>query len=204
MPARKTYYNLRRMHVAFAAAVLALLAATVWMWRAESRQTWREYQREYRKLQGLPDRSPAIEQIWLPDLPIDYHFRGVARFDRCTTCHQGIDRGADIPVDSRSNSGADILVCQKEIGGLGRQKCLPHQPFSAHPRLDLFVGANSPHPMSEFGCTVCHDGQGSATDFHWASHTPSDRQQRKRWQGCLGWSANSQWDYPMLAGRFSE
>ena len=24
------------------------------------------------------------------------------------------------------------------------------------------------------GCTICHDGQGSATDFKWASHTPND------------------------------
>ena len=37
-------------------------------------------------------RPLAVEQIWLPELTIDYNFRQVARFDRCTTCHQGIDR----------------------------------------------------------------------------------------------------------------
>jgi len=178
MPAGdKTYYNIKRMHVAFVAAVFALLAATVWMWAADSRRAWKEYQRKYRELQGFPARSPAIEQIWLPELTIDYSFRGVARFDRCTTCHQGID--------------------ELSASGLA-------QPYATHPRLDLFVGAKSPHPMVEFGCTICHDGQGSATEFHWASHTPNDRRQRQCWQDQLGWSANPHWDYPMPARRFNE
>jgi len=34
--------------------------------------------------------------------------------------------------------------------------------YAAHPRLDLFVDANSPHSMEKFGCTICHQGQGSA------------------------------------------
>src|SRR4029079_781079 len=46
---------------------------------------------------------------------------------------------------------------------------LPH-PFTTHPKLDLFVGSLSQHPMGKFGCTVCHQGQGSATSFDWASH----------------------------------
>ena len=38
--------------------------------------------------------SPTkIKQIWLPDLTIDYGgFKDVPRYDRCTTCHLGIDR----------------------------------------------------------------------------------------------------------------
>ena len=35
-------------------------------------------------------RPLKIDQIWLPKLTINYNFRDVARFDRCTTCHQGI------------------------------------------------------------------------------------------------------------------
>ena len=50
------------------------------------------------------------------------------------------------------------------------------QPYSTHPRLDLFVGSTSPHPMQTFGCTICHQGQGSATSFKWASHTPEHAQ----------------------------
>jgi mono/diheme cytochrome c family protein len=33
-----------------------------------------------------------IEQFTINDLTIDYNFKGVTRFDRCTTCHKGIDR----------------------------------------------------------------------------------------------------------------
>ena len=35
-----------------------------------------------------------IDQIWLPKLTINYNFRDVARFDRCTNCHQAIDKTA--------------------------------------------------------------------------------------------------------------
>ncbi|MGC3968097.1 MAG: PDZ domain-containing protein [Pirellulales bacterium] len=34
------------------------------------------------------------QQMWLPDLPWNNNFRNVARFDRCVTCHQGIDKTA--------------------------------------------------------------------------------------------------------------
>src|SRR5437588_1647658 len=33
-----------------------------------------------------------IQQITNNDIPIDYNFKMVTRFDRCTTCHLGIDR----------------------------------------------------------------------------------------------------------------
>src|SRR5262249_53244008 len=33
-----------------------------------------------------------IEQTTLNELTIDYNFKGVTRFDRCTTCHKGIAR----------------------------------------------------------------------------------------------------------------
>lgn len=80
---------------------------------------------------------------------------------------------------------------------------LPH-PYAGHPRLDLFVGPQSPHPVTRFGCTVCHEGQGSATDFQWASHTPSDSTSRQHWKQQHGWFDNSHWDFPMLPQRFAE
>ena len=47
-------------------------------------------------LRGLPgvDLMPPtkIQQISLPELTINYNFKEVPRYDRCTTCHQGIDR----------------------------------------------------------------------------------------------------------------
>src|SRR5262249_22378000 len=54
--------------------------------------------------------------------------------------------------------------------------------FCVHPRLDLFVDSNSPHPMEKFGCTICHAGQGSATDFLNASHAPNDVKQEHGWK----------------------
>ena len=35
-----------------------------------------------------------IQQFTINDIPIDYNFKYVTRFDRCMTCHQGIDRPA--------------------------------------------------------------------------------------------------------------
>ncbi|MHB9077877.1 MAG: hypothetical protein ACYC3X_10315 [Pirellulaceae bacterium] len=80
---------------------------------------------------------------------------------------------------------------------------LPH-PYAGHPRLDLFVGAQSPHPMNSFGCTMCHEGQGSATAFEWTSHTPNDPEARGRWRDEYGWFNNPHWDYPMYPRRFAE
>ena len=260
-------------------------------------------------------RPLAIDQIWLPDLTIDYNFRQVARFDRCTTCHQGIaktvpgspsapaclgeqtltvrlaipepaaepaddqDEGeqdranpvleryglalapygildpdaptiglvfprtaaadADLlagdviltvdgtPVTGRAEAIRLLLEAAEKPEGLepgdteqeddgaseGQggapalkldiRRGLPH-PYSGHPRLDLFLGSLSPHPVSEFGCTICHDGQGSATAFKFASHTPNDPGERARWRQQYGWFRNAHWDFPMLPGRFAE
>ena len=78
------------------------------------------------------------------------------------------------------------------------------QPYASHPRLDLFVGANSPHPLETFGCTSCHEGQGSATTFKWASHAPNDLSQREAWSTEHGWFNNHHWIFPMYPQRFSE
>ncbi|MDE0737119.1 MAG: hypothetical protein OSB47_14955, partial [Pirellulaceae bacterium] len=80
---------------------------------------------------------------------------------------------------------------------------LPH-PFSSHPRLDLFVGSLSPHQMSQFACTVCHEGQGSATTFKWASHTPDSLGDRGDWMKEHGWFDNHHWVYPMHPKRSME
>jgi cbb3-type cytochrome oxidase cytochrome c subunit len=41
----------------------------------------------------------------------------------------------------------------------------------AHPRLDLYVDADSPHKMDLVGCTSCHDGSGQESDFVLAAHS---------------------------------
>ncbi len=218
--------------------------------------------------------SPTkIKQLWLPELTIDYGgFKDVPRYDRCISCHLGIDRGtfdhasiarltrppevvqkdldkararraelkddapenevkrADARIDQfgerageragmqdRLTQAREMLMARAKIENLGFDPGdLPKQvrwlnltagqvtQYAAHPRLDLFVDANSAHPMEKFGCTACHNGQGSATDFVLAVHTPADAAQEEEWHKEYGWSHSHFWDFPMLSSRFIE
>lgn len=233
------------------------------------------------------------DQIWLPELTQNYNHKQVARFDRCITCHQGIDKtlpgSATLPAyphtqrlfvslqtpesapqDDQTDRGAllekvygmrlaeaglvnpddvtidvvrpysaaakaelaagDVIEAVAPAGSsdyvnildrgmaytyllesvrwgrpltLRIRRGLPH-PYSTHPRLDLFVGSLSPHRMQDMGCTICHEGQGSATAFKWASHTPANPLQMADWQRDHGWFFNHHWVYPMLPKRFVE
>ncbi|MFI4874595.1 MAG: PDZ domain-containing protein, partial [Blastopirellula sp. JB062] len=268
--------------------------------------------------------SIKIEQIWLPELKQDFSHKMVARFDRCMTCHMGIDkteRGAPtkqlfpharevaltMPTPSsmpeegvdgtaptlesvygirlaaeglldpdavtvelvlpeslaaqakaadpqaapgeRQRPMGDVLrqrvAEDKSIAGLhgpdglkfgdviteiggnlindsaqvrrllmqsapfGDQveikvrRGLDH-PYASHPRLDLFVGSLSPHEVGKFGCTICHEGQGNATEFKWASHTPNSLKEMRQWKDEYGWFDNHFWLYPMHSQRFVE
>jgi len=230
-----------------------------------------------------------VDQIWLPHLTLNNNFRDVARFDRCTTCHRGMDKtapgssttpaypeihevrvslatpatrpdvGADaaaiddaletqyglrlaprglfhaddptigvvVPESPAAKAGlvsGDVIdtiaggrmlnramaaTALLETPGLGTaipivvRRGVP-QPYSGHPRLDLFVSDSSPHPAKNFGCTICHDGQGSATSFKWASHAPNSPKQGHAWHGEHGWFNNHHWIFPMRPERFEE
>jgi cytochrome c551/c552 len=242
-------------------------------------------------------RPLKIDQIWLPKLTLNNNFRDVARFDRCNTCHQAMDKTApgsavepgyrsqrtvilklqtpaeapavlqDKPTSApelekhytkaiqeiyglqfskqglfdpdevrasvvRDQSAA--AKAQLEVGDViesingvkildkGRaynylletvpwgqpldltvRRGMPN-PFASHPRLDLFVGSLSPHKLADVGCTICHGGQGSATAFKWASHTPNDPLQAGRWKRDHGWFDNHHWNFPMNPKRFAE
>lgn len=101
-----------------------------------------------------------IQQVVLDDIKEEYHFTKVPKVDRCMTCHLAVDKE-------------------------GWEKETP--PFRSHPRLDLFVSPNSPHPVEKFGCTVCHQGMGQATTFFRTAHTPRDEAQKKEWEKKYGW-----------------
>ena len=68
----------------------------------------------------------------------------------------------------------------------------------------LYLDGNGPHPVNSFGCTVCHGGQGSGTDFTYASHTPDTLKQAEEWHEEYGWHSYHFWDFPMLPKRFIE
>ncbi|MDA0587897.1 MAG: c-type cytochrome [Planctomycetota bacterium] len=138
-------------------------------------------------------------QDWLPDLDIKLGMAKTARFDRCRTCHLGIDRfgTGDVPAfphgETDSDNPADWVAANK----------FP-QPFSSHPRPELYLTAASPHPLPEFGCTICHDGQGSATSFTNAQHGPNDPVQDHEWHEKYSHSYNHFWEYPMLPERLRD
>src|SRR5579864_3291045 len=180
--------------------------------------------------------SPVkIQQTVLDELPIDYNFKYVTRYDRCTTCHLGItqsgfgkaalrklndDPGQDRELTDQFLVASKILKDRKKLGGMtdlpDPERLRPTRisadqltagrvtEFCNHPRLDLFVDENSPHPSEKFGCTICHAGQGSATAFFEASHSPNNSTSMERWEEVYGWKSNHFWDYPMLSHRFVE
>jgi len=140
-----------------------------------------------------------VIQDWLPELKITLGMARTARFDRCRTCHLGIDKfgTGDVPSfphgESDSDSPNDWVAANQ----------FPH-PFASHPRPDVYLTAASPHPLPEFGCTICHDGQGSATSFHNAQHGPNDPVQSDEWNAEYGYSHNHFWEYSMLPERLRE
>ncbi len=249
-----------------------------------------------------------VRQIWLPELTINFNFKDVARFDRCMTCHLGIEKTAPgsavaagypaeqilpglmlespaeppllSPAEGEDPNSSSALLIPNELDletqnqlllqaygfslapqgvfraddatiefvmdrsraanarlqrgdvilSIGSREVLNRgeaadlllgvvqwgqplelkirrgvpQPYSTHPRLDLFGASTSPHSFAAIGCTVCHDGQGSATAFKWASHTPNTVEEEHRWTREYGWFNNHHWIFPMMPKRFSE
>ena len=85
---------------------------------------------------ALEGRSPRIEQIIVTAF-------GEKRVDRCTTCHIGNDdpRFKDHAQPLRSHPYSEALGDRMVNGQWDRR-----------------------HKFSDFGCTVCHDGQGRGLD----------------------------------------
>jgi mono/diheme cytochrome c family protein len=131
-----------------------------------------------------------VQQVILPNVVDDVNFVKVAKMDRCQTCHLAIDRA-------------------------GYEKY--PQPFRTHPRLDVYLGSNSKHPLDQVGCTVCHEGLGQSVGFKDAWHMPSPRpkseehpegltleQIKHEWEEKYGWEEPHYWDYPMLPTSMTE
>jgi cytochrome c2 len=140
-----------------------------------------------------------IQQISLPDLLINYNFKEVPRYDRCTTCHLGIDRiGYD--KDAQGKTMPKVFASHPHLTDGARAV----DPTGKVVTAGLYLDGNGPHKINSFGCTICHGGQGSGTDFTYASHTPNDIPQEKRWEEEQNWHEIHFWDEPMLPKRFVE
>jgi len=141
-----------------------------------------------------------VDQVVLPDLFIDMNYMPVPRVDRCQTCHRAIDRPGfeskkeatrlatelQQKLDTYQLGAGKREETEKRIAQLKRTADAPDEvlnPFRTHPKLDLFVGSASPHPLLEFGCTGCHRGQDRATEFGRAGHTPPNPKMERRWSG---------------------
>lgn len=112
-----------------------------------------------------------VQQLVVENLYDDFYFSKAQKVDRCITCHLGIDQ------KNLENAPA---------------------PFKAHPRLDLFLSSNSPHPMEKFGCTTCHGGSGHSVTFTTAAHTPKNEEQAKEWKKKYHWEEMKHWTEKML------
>jgi len=140
-----------------------------------------------------------IVQDWMPRLSQTLGMAEIARFDRCRTCHLNIDKTvaggiAAFPAGHPSTDDVKDWVKEKKFP----------QPYSTHPNTELYCTASSPHPVATFGCTICHDGQGSGTSFGNAEHTPNDPHRAHEWHDEYGFHPNHFWEYPMQPSRFAE
>jgi len=121
--------------------------------------------------------SLKIQQVVLDRVPLDINFARVPRADRCQTCHLSADR-----------AGLEDAA----------------EPFRTHPKLNVFLGGASPHPVDRFGCTSCHRGRDRAVDFVYAVHQPDSEEQTRAWEKSYGWKHDHYWEQPMLALRRTE
>ena len=127
---------------------------------------------------NLVDRIPMLEfaapftriqQVITEDQKYDLNFTQVSRMDRCSTCHAFIEKKDGL-----------------EPGQQGfRYSGLPH-PWRSHPRLDVFLSPDSPHPVQKFGCSTCHLGWDRGVGFMSAAHTPQFYPVEKEYVYCDG------------------
>jgi cbb3-type cytochrome oxidase cytochrome c subunit len=162
-----------------------------------------------------------IDQVVLPDLFVDVNYMHIPRVDRCMTCHRAIDRpgfeskkeAARLAAELQKKLDAFQISADKRkdtegrIAQLKRIEDAPQDilnPWRTHPRLDMFVGSASKHPLLEFGCTSCHHGQDRATEFGRAGHVPPNPKMERRWSGAVVSLLPGPWDYAKRQWQWEE
>lgn len=167
-------------------------------------QAWKRSLMDVPIVEGFNSPQKVV-QDWLPAHKFTLGMTSVQRFDRCRTCHGLIDQ-VD-PSIKTTIAGAyphgDEPKGPENINKWMKDGKFPH-PYSSHPNLGLYLSATSPHPLPKFGCTVCHEGQGSGTSFQNASHTPNDPVMMEEWAKEHKWFDNHFWERPMAPKRFEQ
>lgn len=160
--------------------------------------SWKRAMMELPIIDGFNSHLKIV-QDWMPGLSQTLGMAKIARFDRCRTCHQYIDKTAagGVPAFPHGHSESD------SVNDWVADRKFP-QPYSTHPNTALFCTASSPHPVAKFGCTSCHDGQGSGTSFGNAEHSPDNPHEAEEWHEKYGFHPNHFWEYPMQPSRFAE
>ncbi|HYV57690.1 MAG TPA: c-type cytochrome [Candidatus Nitrosopolaris sp.] len=85
-------------------------------------------------------KIPKIQQIVLEEFDRNNFDKPIARVDRCTSCHAGINKAG---FEDEPN------------------------PWKTHPHREVILGK---HPPEKFGCTPCHGGQGPAVNSPEVAH----------------------------------
>jgi cytochrome c551/c552 len=139
----------------FYAANALMLAVFAWAFLKDFSAEWKPYQRNYYRMtaEALEKKASAekdekkaaelrAEAKRFRRAPLEVKQIIVAdmnRFDRCITCHVGMD----------------------EYTNPSLKNDFKEHPYKAHPKVDeALVKA---HGFQKFGCTSCHSGQGLAT-----------------------------------------
>jgi mono/diheme cytochrome c family protein len=138
---------------------------------------WMPYQRQYRKMQIEQATTPEAKAM-INRRPTEIKQLLLPSFkevDRCITCHQGMD---PLATPTLAND-------------------FKENPFKSHPG-DFLKN----HPPEKFGCVMCHSGQGLATTFVGAGHSPRDAAQKDDWRKKHDWEPAHHWESPMLTAPF--
>jgi len=132
-----------------------------------------EADRLVRQQDTIRQRPLELQQVVVEGLDKNEFHVSILRVDRCQTCHLGVDR-----------PGFEELPPADKV-------------FETHPNREAILGN---HPVSRFGCTVCHDGQGTALDHYRMvdGRIPDAPHGLGRE---YGGSPNILWDFPLLRGQ---
>lgn len=85
-------------------------------------------------------KIPEVHQVVIKGFNVNNFAEPQLRVDRCISCHISYNK--------------PDFVNQK-------------QPLTAHPKIDVLI---KKHPAIQFGCTLCHKGQGVAISSVWQAH----------------------------------